>query len=54
MDKPNPACLFDSLMAIDASQSYQHFGDDHDLDANLLMDAEKSPLIPEMGERHAL
>jgi metallo-beta-lactamase family protein len=41
---PNMPVYVDSPMAVDVSEIYQQFGDDYDLDANLLMDEEKCPL----------
>jgi metallo-beta-lactamase family protein len=41
---PHLPVYIDSPMAVDASQIYCRFGDDHNLDINLLMDEQECPL----------
>ena len=41
---PDLPVYVDSPMAVDASEIYCRFGDDHNLDVNLLMDADACPL----------
>jgi len=41
---PDLPVYIDSPMAVDASQIYCRFGDDHNLDINLLMDEQECPL----------
>jgi len=41
---PDLPVYIDSPMAVDASQIYCRFGDDHNLDLNLLMDEQECPL----------
>ncbi len=41
---PNIPVFIDSPMAVDVSHLYCDFGDDHNLDVNLLMDAQRCPL----------
>ena len=43
-DIPNLPIYIDSPMAVDVSSLYCQFGDDHNLDVNLLMDHEACPL----------
>ena len=58
---PDLPVYIDSPMAVDASEIYCRFGDDHNLDVNMLMDGDACPLrcrdthfVREVGDSKAL